>query len=68
MGQGRPYFDPLIMQMLVTNRRQQDELNELTERELEVLQELAKGLSNRRSLKAICDRVYGEETCEQYLG
>lgn len=47
VGRGRPYFDPAVMQLVVANQKRQDELSELTERELEVLQELAQGLSNK---------------------
>lgn len=48
VGRGRPYFDPAVMQLVVASRRRRDELSELTERELEVLQELANGLSNKQ--------------------
>lgn len=47
VDKGRPYFDPAVMQLLAANKQRQDELSELTERELDVLQELAKGLSNK---------------------
>lgn len=48
VARGRPYFDPAVMK-LVMNLPKKDEnrLSELTERELEVLKALARGLNNR---------------------
>ncbi|MGI6343474.1 MAG: response regulator [Bacillota bacterium] len=47
VAKGRPYYDPVIMQILLTHQSQKDRVAGLTERELDVLQELARGLSNR---------------------
>ena len=47
VAQGRPYFDPGVMQLMLANQQRAHELSELTEREQDVLRELAKGLSNK---------------------
>lgn len=47
VDRGRPYFDPAVMQLVVARQGQQDQLSELTDREVDVLRELAKGLSNK---------------------
>lgn len=47
VSKGRPYFDPAVMQLVARNRQRENELSLLTERELEVLQELGRGLSNK---------------------
>ncbi len=48
IGRGRPYFDPVVMRVMVTvPKRKEDVFAELTEREIEVIQLLASGLSNR---------------------
>ncbi len=48
VGRGRPYFDPSVMQMMLQQpKKGDDSLSELTDRELEVLRALTRGLSNR---------------------
>lgn len=48
VGRGRPYFDPSVMQMMLQQpKKGEDNLSELTDRELEVLRALTRGLSNR---------------------
>lgn len=48
VGRGRPYFDPAVMQLLVQQPQKEDNpLAELTERECEMLQALARGMSNK---------------------
>lgn len=48
VGRGRPYFDPSVMQMMLQQpKKGDDNLSELTDRELEVLRALTRGLSNR---------------------
>jgi DNA-binding NarL/FixJ family response regulator len=48
VGRGRPYFDPAVMQMMLQQpKKGDDNLSELTDRELEVLRALTRGLSNR---------------------
>lgn len=48
VGRGRPYFDPSVMQMMLQQpKKGDDNLSELTERELEVLRALTQGLSNK---------------------
>jgi DNA-binding NarL/FixJ family response regulator len=48
VGRGRPYFDPSVMQMMLQQpKRSDDNLSDLTDRELEVLRALTHGLSNR---------------------
>jgi len=48
VGRGRPYYDPTVMQMMLQQpKKGDDQLQELTDREMEVLQALTRGLSNR---------------------
>jgi two-component system nitrate/nitrite response regulator NarL len=48
VGRGRPYFDPTVMQMMLHQpKKGEDQISDLTERELEVLRALTHGLSNR---------------------
>jgi two-component system nitrate/nitrite response regulator NarL len=48
VGRGRPYFDPTVMQMMLQQpKKGEDQISDLTERELEVLRALTHGLSNR---------------------
>jgi DNA-binding NarL/FixJ family response regulator len=48
VSRGRPYFDPSVMQMMMHQpKKADDNLSELTDRELEVLRALTRGLSNR---------------------
>jgi two-component system nitrate/nitrite response regulator NarL len=48
VGKGRLYFDPAVMQMLLQQpKKGEDQISDLTERELEVLRALTHGLSNR---------------------
>lgn len=55
VGKGRPYFDPSVMQMMMVPKPERSSgFDELTEREQEVLRELAKGCSN----KEIASRLY----------
>jgi DNA-binding NarL/FixJ family response regulator len=54
LGEGESVIDPTIVRRLVQSPRQPSELDELTDREREVLALLAEGRSN----KAICDRLY----------
>lgn len=45
---GRLYIDPAVMQVVVNlQKKGEDRLSELTEREMEVLQALARGLNNK---------------------
>lgn len=48
VSRGRPYFDPAVMKLVMQLPKKDDSrLSELTERESEVLQALAKGLNNK---------------------
>lgn len=48
VSRGRPYFDPAVMKLVMQlPKKDESRLSELTERESEVLQALAKGLNNR---------------------
>lgn len=48
VSRGRPYFDPSVMQMMLHQpKKGEDNLSELTDREMEVLRALTRGLSNR---------------------
>lgn len=48
VNRGRPYFDPSVMQMMLQqSKKSDDNLSELTDRELDVLRALTRGLSNR---------------------
>lgn len=46
VGKGRPYIDPTIMQTLLENKKN-DPIEQLTDREKQVLSSLAQGKSNR---------------------
>lgn len=48
VARGRPYFDPAVMKLVMNMpKKDEDNLSELTEREREVLNALARGLNNR---------------------
>ena len=49
VGKGRKYYDPGLMELMLANNKddEDDELKELTPRELEVLKALGRGLSNK---------------------
>lgn len=54
VGRGRPYFDPAVMQMVMQQpNKEEDRLSDLTEREREVLEALARGLSNKEIAKLL---------------
>ncbi len=62
---GECVIDPLIVRELMTRRRGESPLGDLTQREREVLALMAEGLSNR----AIAQRLYiGERTVEVHTG
>lgn len=54
VSRGRPYFDPSVMQILISQSNRGSALAELTERELEVLKALARGLNNKEISDLIC--------------
>lgn len=54
VGEGGSALDPAVVSQLVSRRRQQDPLDELTPREREVLDLMAEGRSNQ----AIADRMF----------
>lgn len=56
VGKGRHYIDPAIMQCMVESE-QKDPMENLTPREMEVLEALARGMSNRD----IADALYVTE-------
>ena len=49
VGKGRKYYDPGLMELMLADTKddEDDELKELTPRELEVLKALGRGLSNK---------------------
>ena len=57
VGKGRKYYDPEVLGLMM-ELKEQDDLDNLTPRELEVLGELANGLSN----KAIAGKIFVSES------
>lgn len=48
VGRGRPYYDPAVMQLVMQRPgKENDPLRDLTEREREILDALARGMSNK---------------------
>ncbi len=63
VARGRRYYDPEIMDSIVS-KAEKDPLKDLSARELEILQTLAEGLSN----KAIAERHYiSENTVKKHI-
>lgn len=63
IAKGRRYYDPEVMDSII-NKEEKDPLNMLTGRELEILQALADGLSNR----AIAKKFYiSENTVKKHV-
>lgn len=63
VGKGRTYIDPAIMQSLL-DQQEEDPIEQLTPREMEVLEALARGMSNRE----IADLLYiTEHTVKKHV-
>ncbi|WP_031513283.1 response regulator [Desulfofalx alkaliphila] len=62
---GRPYYDPLVMELMVQKQNKQERLlSDLTERETEVLKAITDGLSN----KEIADKLFvSENTVKKHV-
>lgn len=62
---GRPYYDPAVMQIIMQKQNKQEKLlSELTEREKDVLNAIADGLSN----KEIAGKLYvSENTVKKHV-
>ena len=65
VGEGGSVLDPTVVEQLVEQRRRRDDpLDRLTDREREVLAQMAEGRSNR----AIAERLYiSEHTVEKHV-
>lgn len=64
VGRGRPYIDPTVMQQVLV-RHENDPLEQLTPRETEVLEALARGMSNRDIAAALFVTEY---TVKKHVG
>ena len=63
VAQGRRYYDPEIVD-LIMKKNEEDPLSQLTQRELEILQELAEGKNN----KLIAEKLFiSENTVKKHI-